>query len=270
MGKSLLIAFGVLVVLVGGLYAASLYAPAPTGPQEIPASDYTFTYLTSAEETTAYCDGDIMDSEGYRASLTGVKTGTIAKSHPTTEEIIRATIDAATTGMCHTAMSQATFTEENGIISISPIDAWAGISISMCSCTPQVEENLLQIAGITQVIWSQNIKEQTDDVVLYTPSRNANISSPLTISGKARGSWFFEASFPISLLDSEGNILGQGIAQAQGDWMTSDYVPFTATITFTADSQITNTVGTLVLQKDNPSGLPEHDDSLRVPVIIGE
>ncbi len=270
MGKNLLLVFGVLIVLAGGLYALARYAPISTDPQEVPTSTYTFTYLTSAEATTAYCDGDNMDSDGYRASLTVVNTGTISKSNPTTEEIIRATIDVATTGMCHTVMSQATFTEENGIVTISPIDAWAGFSISMCSCNPQVEENILQIPGMKQVIWSTGAEEKTNLIVLDAPLLHATVNSPLLVSGKARGSWFFEASFPIYLLDSHGNMLGQGIAQAQSDWMTSDFVPFTATITFTADAQIVGDAGTLVLQKDNPSGLPEHDNSLRVPVIIGE
>lgn len=239
--------------------------------QEVTSSDYTFTYLTSAEETTAYCDGANMDSDGYRASLTVVNTGTIAKPNPTTEEIIRATIDAATTGMCHTAISQTTFTEEDGVVTISYIDGWAGISISMCSCKPQVEENILHIPGMKQVIWSTGAEAETDDAVLLsTPLPYATVSSPLLINGTARGLWFFEASFPISLLDSYGNTLGQGIAQAQGDWMTSDFVPFTATITFTAGAEIVGDAGTLVLQKDNPSGLPENEDSLTVPIIIGE
>lgn len=270
MGKSLLIVFGVLIVFAGGWYMASLYAPVSTDLQEVPASTYTFTYLTSAEATTTYCDGNNMDSDRYRASLTVVNTGTIAKPNPTTEEIIRATINAATTGTCSTVMNQATFTEKDGIVTISPIDAWAGSSMSMCSCKPQIEENILQIPGIQQVIWSTGAEEKTNLIVLDAPLLHATVNSPLLVSGKARGSWFFEASFPIYLLDSHGNMLGQGIAQAQGDWMTSDYVPFTATITFTADSQIVGDAGTLVLQKDNPSGLPENDDSLRVPVIIGE
>ncbi len=65
-------------------------------------------------------------------------------------------------------------------------------------------------------------------------------------------------------------MLGQGIATAQGDWMTTDFVPFKATINYTADPQIIGDAGTLVLKKDNPSGLHENDDSLSVPVIIGQ
>ena len=270
MKKNLLIVLAFLVVIGGCLYVASLYAPAPADPQEAPSANYTFTYLTSPAETTAYCDGENMDSAGYRASLTVTNTGIIPKSNPTTEEIIRATIDASTTGMCHTVMSQTTFTEKDGIVTISPIDAWAGVSITMCSCKPQVEVNILQIPGMKQVIWSERVEEHADIIILDSPLPNATVNSPLLITGKARGSWFFEASFPVYLLDSHGNMLGQGIAQAQGDWMTSNFVPFKTTLTFTADPQIIGDAGTLVLQKDNPSGLHENDDALRVPVIIGK
>ncbi|MEK7632603.1 MAG: Gmad2 immunoglobulin-like domain-containing protein [Patescibacteria group bacterium] len=237
---------------------------------ESTSTDYTFTYLTSPDETTAYCDGANMDTDGYRASLTIKHTGTIAKANPTISEILRATIDAATTGMCHTVMSQTTFTEKDGVVTISPIDAWAGISISMCSCKPQVEVNILQIPGMKKVIWSDGSETAKSDIVVTTPTSHATVTSPLLVTGSARGSWFFEASFPVSLVDSHGNMLGQGVAQAQGDWMTNDFVPFTATITFTADTKIIGDDATLVLKKDNPSGLPANDDELRVSVILGK
>ena len=45
--------------------------------------------------------------------------------------------------------------------------------------------------------------------------------------------------------------------------MTTDFVPFSVTLTFVKPATAT---GTLVLQKDNPSGLPEHDASVEMPV----
>lgn len=92
---------------------------------------------------------------------------------------------------------------------------------------------------------------------------NALINSPLKITGRARGTWFFEASFPIQLLDQNGNRLTEAIATAVGDWMTEDLVPFTAELKFTAPAGNT---GQLVLNKDNPSGLPKNDAKLTIPV----
>ncbi len=92
------------------------------------------------------------------------------------------------------------------------------------------------------------------------------VRGPLTITGQARGYWFFEASFPVELLDANGTQIAISPAQAQGEWMTENFVPFSVTLTFT-NPQTQN--GTLVLRKDNPSGLPELDDELRIPVVIG-
>ncbi len=89
------------------------------------------------------------------------------------------------------------------------------------------------------------------------PGSSSYIASPTTITGSARGTWFFEASFPIEIQDTNGNILGQTHAQATGDWMTEEFVPFTATLTFSAPAGVTE--GVLYFRKDNSSGLPEHE-----------
>jgi len=106
-------------------------------------------------------------------------------------------------------------------------------------------------------------EKKSDLIYLETPLPDQTISSPLTISGQARGTWFFEASFPIQIYDDSGQLLGTAVAQADGDWMTEEFVPFQAELNF---NYSTSTSGVLVLEKDNPSGLPEHDDDLRVPV----
>lgn len=115
-----------------------------------------------------------------------------------------------------------------------------------------------------------NELEKMNFIRIDNPRPNQIIKSPLLISGEARGNWFFEASFPVDLVDSDGRILVQSFATAQGEWMTSDFVPFTTTLTFTADENVYGKKGTLILRKDNPSALPEHDDALEIPVTFGE
>lgn len=100
---------------------------------------------------------------------------------------------------------------------------------------------------------------------ISSPRPNATVESPLKVSGVARGNWFFEASFPVKLVDSTGRVLAQVPAQAQGDWMTTDFVPFEVIVYFATTTPGT---GQLILQKDNPSGLPENDDQLVVPVVF--
>ncbi len=112
-----------------------------------------------------------------------------------------------------------------------------------------------------------NELEKVNLIRIDSPRPTQQISSPLVVTGQARGNWFFEASFPVKLLDQSGTALASGIATAQGEWMTEDFVPFTATLTY--NSPVAGGAGTLVLQRDNPSGLPENDDQLIVPVVLG-
>lgn len=90
-----------------------------------------------------------------------------------------------------------------------------------------------------------------------------SIKSPFTVKGKARGNWYFEASFPFELKDANGTILASGPVQAQGDWMTTSFVPFSLLLTFPTPA---TTTGLLILKKDNPSGLPANEDQLVIPV----
>lgn len=105
---------------------------------------------------------------------------------------------------------------------------------------------------------------KADLIRVTAPVANTVVTSPLTVRGEARGNWYFEASFPVRLLDSEGSELALGIAQAQGEWMTTEFVPFETTLIFITPTA--SQTGTLVLEKDNPSGLPENADELRIPV----
>jgi hypothetical protein len=52
--------------------------------------------------------------------------------------------------------------------------------------------------------------------------------------------------------------------------MTEDFVPFKATLNFTVDKNIYSRNGALILKKDNPSGLPEYDDALEIPIVFAE
>jgi hypothetical protein len=100
-----------------------------------------------------------------------------------------------------------------------------------------------------------------------SPQSNAVIENPVLVEGKARGTWFFEASFPVRVVDSAGKELGVGIARALSDWMTQDFVPFQVQVRFQKSSTKT---GFVVLEKDNPSGLKENADELRIPVRFAE
>ena len=113
----------------------------------------TITYLISKEDPTKYCNGADMDSEGYRKTITTEETTTTPPSDATAAQLVKKTIIAATTGMCQNVMEQFDFKVTDGTVYIPPVEGWAGVSITMCSCKPQVEVNVLRNPGIKQVVW---------------------------------------------------------------------------------------------------------------------
>lgn len=107
--------------------------------------------------------------------------------------------------------------------------------------------------------------KEGQDVVLLSPQPNENVTSPILLQGKAKGYWFFEASFPVSLVDSSGKELSRGHVEAIGDWMTEGYVAFEGVLNFKVNA---TTSAILVLEKDNPSGLPENDKKIGIPIVL--
>jgi len=112
-----------------------------------------------------------------------------------------------------------------------------------------------------------NELEKLDLIKIENPRPNQIIESPLFIKGEARGNWYFEADFPVKLFDDNDFLLGLKPARALGNWMTEDFVPFNAILPFAVPS---TPKGRLVLEKDNPSGLPEYEDELIIPVYFKE
>lgn len=116
-----------------------------------------------------------------------------------------------------------------------------------------------QVAEITYVNASQDL------IVPELPFPGAVTGKDFSVIGKARGNWYFEASFPIDVLDKDGNILVKSYATAQGEWMTTEFVPYKGEI------KIPDTYmgpATLVLHKDNASGEPDKDASISFPIVI--
>lgn len=112
-----------------------------------------------------------------------------------------------------------------------------------------------------------NELEKTDLIKVSNPRPNQIVENPLFVKGEARGSWYFEADFPVKLFDDNGFLLGMATAQSLGNWMTENFVPFNAALPFAVPSA---SKGKLILEKDNPSGLPEHADELTIPVYFQE
>lgn len=101
-------------------------------------------------------------------------------------------------------------------------------------------------------------------IVITSPTAGSPTPSTFVVRGKARGTWYFEASFPLEVVDGDGKTLVQMPVQALGDWMTQDFVPFAATVTVPTYSGPAQ----LILKNDNPSGLPENEKSITIPITL--
>lgn len=136
--------------------------------------------------------------------------------------------------------------------------------LSVVSCkqndtTPVTPENELKRERIQQ----EEMEKVSDTIRVKQPERNSAISSPLTIEGEARGYWFFEATAPVEIVDEMNNILGTGYIEAEGEWMTENFVPFSGKVDFDPSGA---EKGLLVLHRSNPSGLPGNDHSIKIPL----
>ncbi len=111
------------------------------------------------------------------------------------------------------------------------------------------------------------VKSSESLIRVISPQANERVSNPLVVKGEARGSWYFEGSFPVRLESLDGKVIASGSAEAEGDWMTDTNVAFTAKIIF---KTVDNALANLILSKANPSGLRENDDSLVIPLVLNK
>lgn len=117
-------------------------------------------------------------------------------------------------------------------------------------------------------LFTQNVdyvQPHKDLIDVVNPQPNQVISSPLRVEGQARGQWYQEGTFSIELVDINGTRLSRVNARAEGEWMTEDFVPFKADITF---RQPQTKRGELIIRNANPSGLKENAKEVIVPVMF--
>lgn len=107
-------------------------------------------------------------------------------------------------------------------------------------------------------------EEVSRDIRVTAPEAYATVTPPLIVRGEARGSWFFEGSFPVRLETEGGETLTQVPARALGEWMTDAFVPFEVSVSFAVP---TATSARLVLSRDDPRGNGATNDVI-VPVYI--
>jgi len=111
--------------------------------------------------------------------------------------------------------------------------------------------------------YSVCLKPTKEGIIIDFPKENEKIKSPLKITGKAKGNWFFEAEFTVELYDQNDNFLGKTILTAKDNWMTENFVAFEGILEFSGPK--TN-FGKIRFLSSNPSGLSEHQKIFEMPV----
>ncbi|MDX1762346.1 MAG: Gmad2 immunoglobulin-like domain-containing protein, partial [Christiangramia sp.] len=112
---------------------------------------------------------------------------------------------------------------------------------------------------------SPSKKDISELIKVEEPLPNLDVTSPLKIVGKARGYWFFEASAPIAILDKDFNKIAESYIEAEGEWMTEEFVYFTGSIEFDAPD---DERGYLLFRRANPSGHKENERTYRIPILF--
>lgn len=78
----------------------------------------------------------------------------------------------------------------------------------------------------------------------------------------------FEGQMSLTLRIQDGPSFGTTTLKADGDWMTSEKVPFSGRLTFLPPANVD--VAILVIEADNPSGLPENEKKIEIPVRLSQ
>lgn len=133
----------------------------------------------------------------------------------------------------------------------------------------QTESETVTPAVVETKPAEETLIDSTHDLITVTsPVVAEAVDSPLEVSGQARGYWFFEASAPVVVKNVDGLVVGEGYIEAQGNWMTEEFVSFAGEITYQQEPETESAASTILFMKANPSGLPENDDSFAVSVQL--
>ncbi|MEX0931807.1 MAG: Gmad2 immunoglobulin-like domain-containing protein [Candidatus Paceibacterota bacterium] len=101
-----------------------------------------------------------------------------------------------------------------------------------------------------------------DAIQVTEPQANAIVSSPITVLGLLNGDSFSDGVFAVRVISNDGEVLGEGIAQAHGDWSTSTKIAFRSEVEYRSSSTVSG-----LLQLYSPTGLFME---VSIPVVFSQ
>lgn len=108
-----------------------------------------------------------------------------------------------------------------------------------------------------------------DVIDLDLPELGSVVRSPLRVVGEARGSWFLERTFPVSLQSADGTVIASSTATAAKEWTPDALVPFTAELTWNDGLSTATGTATLVLRKATSTAATT-TEVLRLPIRLSD
>jgi len=150
---------------------------APIAPEapviEEPPQTVSVSYFVSPDKYTKYCNGEDMDSAGFKKVLTQKVTREVTGKFSSTQELVNKTLAMATTdaelvgqsmaisdkGLYTTYDGQPAVKISGSTAYIAPSGGWAGVSIWYCAWKPLVEKNLELFPEIKKVEWINDQQE---------------------------------------------------------------------------------------------------------------
>ena len=144
------------------------------------------------------------------------------------------------------------------LIALTIIILGAAYSLSKNN-TSTVDKNPLPVVIEREILGNKN------DLVSFSVLPNSKVQGVVSYRGIIKGGYFFEANIRVAVADKDGKVIKQSNAMATTDWMTAGPVSFEGNIDF---SGLPKGEAYIKIENDNPSGLPQNDKSVSVPVII--
>jgi hypothetical protein len=101
-------------------------------------------------------------------------------------------------------------------------------------------------------------------ITVDQPQPEGEIEDPVTVTGKARGYWYNEGIFTVLIIDASGYTVGEGQAQADEKWTTTNFVNFTASVPIYSTPRAKT--GVMRLKRTDQSG--KSLDYIEVPITF--
>ena len=137
---------------------------------------------------------------------------------------------------------------------------FSGMADATGTCQYPIDNSTNEVSKI-------EYSENKEGPVVTVPGKHTKVTSPVIIKGTVPPGWMFEGVFPIKIVEYESGVLVQGLATEviPGSWQSGQPVEFQASLDL-PERAIGG--GTIILENDNPSGLPENAKSFQIPILF--